>query len=453
MKQSVNPYNQEVLYEFDELRDPEIDRRLQLAQEAFEATRSTTFADRAELMRNVADQLRSESRVYAKTISLEMGKPITQAIAEVEKCAWVCDYYAENAEGHLRAEPIATDADTSYVSYEPLGVILAVMPWNYPFWQVFRFAAPALMAGNVAVLKHASNVMKSAGNIQEIFETAGFQEGCFQNLIVGSEAIEALIRNKIIKAVTLTGSKPAGSSVAATAGREIKKTVLELGGSNALIVFDDAEMESTLETCLEARFQNTGQSCIAGKRLLLQKRIAKEFTARFTDMVSALKAGNPQDKDTYIGVLAREDLAIDLEKQVNESVDMGAKILVGGKRKGSFFEPSLIGGVTPDMPLFREETFGPAIGITVFESEEEAVALSNASDFGLGVSVFTSSAERTARLVPQFNEGAVFVNELVKSDPRLPFGGVKNSGYGRELSRHGILEFVNKKTVFIKNVQ
>ena len=453
MKKSVNPYTREVLYEFDELREPEIDAKLELAQKAFEATRKTSFAERAEMMRKVADELRSQSHFYARTISLEMGKPITQAVAEVEKCAWVCDYYAENAEGHLRAEPIATDADSSYVSYEPLGVILAVMPWNYPFWQVFRFAAPALMAGNVALLKHASNVMKSAGHIEDIFVSAGFPAGGFQNLLIGSEAVATIIGNNIIKAVTLTGSTSAGSSVAEVAGREIKKTVLELGGSNALVVFDDADMESTLETCLQARFQNTGQSCIAGKRLLLHQKIAGKFTERFAEKVSALKSGDPLDKETYIGVLAREDLARDLEKQVNDSLAMGAKLLVGGKRNGTFYEPTLVAGVTEDMPLFREETFGPAIGITIFKSEDEAVSLSNATEFGLGVSIFTSSAERIARLVPRFDEGAVFVNELVKSDPRLPFGGVKNSGYGRELSRQGIREFVNKKTVFIKNVQ
>lgn len=453
MKQSINPYDQALLYEFDELRDSEIDSKLQLAQEAFHIHKATSFSYRAELMRKVADELRNNAKKYARTITQEMGKPITQAVAEVEKCAWVCDYYAEYAGNHLRDEPVATDADSSYIYYEPLGVVLAVMPWNYPFWQVFRFAAPALMAGNVGILKHASNVMKSASNIQEIFENAGFQKGCFQNLIVGSEAIDAIIRNKIVKAVTLTGSLPAGSSVAAAAGKEIKKTVLELGGSNALVVFEDADMESTLETCVQARFQNTGQSCIAGKRLLLQQGVSDEFTKRFREKVSALKAGDPMDEKTYIGVMAREDLARDIEKQVNDSVAMGAKIILGGNRKGTYYEPTIVSEVTPDMPVFREETFGPAIGITIFETEDQAIELVNSSDFGLGVSVFTASAERAARLVPAFNEGAVFVNELVKSDPRLPFGGIKTSGYGRELSRHGIQEFVNKKTVFIKNVR
>jgi succinate-semialdehyde dehydrogenase/glutarate-semialdehyde dehydrogenase len=450
MKKSINPYTNEVLFEFEELGDDQLQLKLDLAQETFLSWKQVSFAKRSESMLKAAGLLKSNSEKYGTIISQEMGKPIAQAIAEVEKCAWVCEYYAEQAENQLKDEVIKTDADKSYVSYEPLGVVLAVMPWNFPFWQVFRFAAPALMAGNVGVLKHASNVMRSAQMIQEVFENAGFPEGCFQNLIVGSDKVESIIKNEIIKAVTLTGSMPAGSSVASIAGSCIKKTVLELGGSNALVVFADADLDKAVETCVLARFQNTGQSCIAGKRLLLHKDIEKEFTDRFVRRVSELKSGDPMDRETYIGVLAREDLARDLEKQVAASVVQGAKIILGGKRKGTYFEPTILKEVTPEMPVFKEETFGPAIGITVFGTDEEAVDLVNLSRFGLGVSLFTHDMERVGHLAPKFDEGAVFVNELVKSDPRLPFGGVKISGYGRELSSHGIREFVNKKTVYIK---
>jgi len=450
MKKSINPYTGELLFEFEELSEDAMEEKVARAETAFEGWKKTTFEARAVLMRKAAADLKKNARDYGRTISLEMGKPISQAIAEVEKCAWVCEYYASNAASQLADEVIATDADRSLVRYEPLGPVLAIMPWNYPFWQVFRFAAPALMAGNVGLLKHASNVMKSANNIEEIFLKSGFPEGCFQNLVVGSEKVGKLLKDRSVRAVTLTGSKPAGASVASLAGSQIKKSVLELGGSNALVVFDDADWQHTLETCLHARFQNTGQSCIAGKRLLLHKDIAAKFTSDFLKAMKGLKSGDPMAEDTYIGVLARKDLAQDLERQVAESVAQGATLLAGGHRKGAYFEPTLVKDVTPQMPMFREETFGPALGITIFGSEEEAIELVNASDFGLGVSVFTNSPKRAERLIPEFYEGAVFVNELVKSDPRLPFGGVKTSGYGRELSTHGIREFVNKKTVYIK---
>mgnify|MGYP000556841126 CR=1 FL=1 len=449
MKKSVNPYNGETIYEFKELNKSQLEDRLKVAHEAFLNWKKTSFSERSELMTKAADELKKNSKKYAAIITNEMGKPISQAIAEVEKCAWVCEYYAENAKTQLRDEIIDTDAAKSYVSYEPLGTILAVMPWNYPFWQVFRFAAPNLMAGNVGLLKHASNVMKSAEMIQEVFENAGFPKGCFQNLIVGTDKIEALIENPIIKAVTLTGSKPAGASVATIAGAQIKKTVLELGGSNALIIFKDADLDKAVETSVKARFQNTGQSCIAGKRLLVHEAIANEFQEKFSMKVRELKSGDPLDEETHIGVMAREDLAEELEKQVNDSVKMGAKIVLGGKRNGTYFEPTILSDVTVEMPVFKEETFGPAIGITTFKNEKEAIELSNNSDFGLGVSIFTKSIESIEKLVTQFDEGAVFVNELVKSDPRLPFGGIKISGYGRELSSHGIKEFMNKKTVYI----
>lgn len=452
MIQSINPYTGETLTKHEEFTSKDIDNALNVAASTFKEWRKMSFEDRAALMKKVAEELRSNSREYAETMTKEMGKPISQSVAEIEKCAWVCEYYAENAETQLSSEEITTDAIKSFISYEPIGVVLAVMPWNYPFWQVFRFAAPALMAGNVGVLKHASNVMMSAKNLEKIFKRAGFPEGCFQNLCIGSDKVEQVIKDDRVKAVTLTGSTAAGSAVAATAGKEIKKTVLELGGSNALVVFEDANLEEAVKVCIQARFQNTGQSCIAGKRLLLQNSIADEFLEKFKKQVEDLKSGDPLKEDTFIGVQAREDLAEDLDKQVRRSVKEGAKIITGGKRKGAYYEPTILTGVTKEMAVFKEETFGPAIGVTTFNTDQEAVDLVNATQFGLGVSIFTRDFKKAQNLVPQFEDGAVFVNELVKSDPRLPFGGTKKSGYGRELSFVGIREFVNTKTVFFKEL-
>lgn len=450
MLNSINPYTLKEVYNTEEFTMNQVNKAIDKAGECFTSWRKRSFSERSRLMNAAAEELKQNKREYAEAITLEMGKPISQSIAEVEKCAWVCEYYAENAKEQLVNKTIKTDAQESYVSYEPLGPVLAVMPWNYPFWQVFRFAAPALMAGNVGLLKHASNVMKSAANIEKVFERAGFPEGCFTNLPISSAKVEDIIKNKKIKAVTLTGSMPAGSALASIAGAEIKKSVLELGGSNALVVFADCNIAATLKTCVQARFQNTGQSCIAGKRLLLHKSIAAEFTNKFVEAVRELKSGDPIDPETYIGPMARVDLAKELEQQLQQSVEQGAKILLGGNRKDAHFEPTVVGDVTPSMSIFKEETFGPLIGITVFETAEEAVKLVNQSDFGLGVSLFTENIEVAKELIPQFEDGAVFVNELVKSDPRLPFGGTKISGYGRELSVDGIQEFVNKKTVYFK---
>lgn len=448
--QSINPYNNKVIAEY-KLHSPEaVEDILLKSEERFRQWRNTGFEHRASLMLKLAKVLNEESENYAKVISEEMGKPISQAIAEVEKCAWVCKYYAENAASQLADEKIETDTDSSFIRYEPLGVVLAVMPWNYPFWQVFRFAAPALMAGNVGVLKHASNVFGSALKIEEAFHKAGFPEHCFTSLLVKSDSVASIIENPDVKAVTLTGSGPAGSAVAKKAGENIKKTVLELGGNNALIVLEDCDMDRTLETCVNARFQNTGQSCIAGKRLLVQDSIADEFVGKLVERVRALKSGDPSDRETYIGTLARQDLAEDLEKQVNDSLNAGAKLEIGGRREGAWYEPTVVSGVTSDMVMFQEETFGPALCVTGFTTIGEAIALSNDSKFGLGVSVFTRDVEKAVKMIPMFEEGAVFVNELVKSDPRLPFGGIKESGYGRELSAIGIREFVNVKTVYIR---
>ena len=449
MLTSINPYTGEKIEKFKELSKSKINKKLKTADKTFKNWKETTFEKRAELMQKLAEELKKNKQEYAKSISLEMGKPITQAIAEIEKCAWVCEYYAENAEKQLQPEKIKTDAKESYVNFEPLGVVLAVMPWNYPYWQVFRFLAPALMAGNVGVLKHASNVMRCAENIEKAVLNAGFPEGCFQNLIIGSKKVEFVLRDERVKAVTLTGSKPAGGAVASVAGEIIKKSVLELGGSNALVVFEDANITETVKTCVQARFQNTGQSCIAGKRLLIHERIYNKFIEEFITQVRELKSGDPLDEETYIGVMAREDLAKDLEEQLIDSKEEGAKVVLGGKRRKAYFEPTVVINVTKKMRIFEEETFGPLISVTSFNNDMHAIDLVNRSKFGLGVSIFTEDIERANALIPQFEDGAVFVNELVKSDPRLPFGGTKESGYGRELSSHGIKEFVNRKTVYI----
>lgn len=448
MIKSINPYTGEEIEKFKELSKSKINKKLKHADKSFEVWRRTPFEERAELMRKLAEELEGNKQSYASDITNEMGKPITQAIAEVEKCAWVCRYYAENAKKLLANKKISTDAHKSYVTYEPIGIVLAVMPWNYPYWQAFRFLAPALMAGNVGVLKHASNVMRCAENIEKAVLKAGFPEGCFQNLIIGSKKVEHVLRDKRVKAVTLTGSKPAGSSVASIAGEEVKKSVLELGGSNALVVFEDASIQETVKTCVQARFQNTGQSCIAGKRLLIHESIYNEFVEAFITEVRELKSGDPTEEDTYIGVLARKDLAKDLEEQLKKSIEEGAKVMLGGKRTKAYFEPTVVINVTKKMTIFKEETFGPLISITSFKTDMEAIDLVNRSNFGLGVSVFTEDFDRASALVSQFDDGAVFVNELVKSDPRLPFGGTKDSGYGRELSEDGIKEFVNRKTVY-----
>ncbi|SFU66473.1 succinate-semialdehyde dehydrogenase / glutarate-semialdehyde dehydrogenase [Pustulibacterium marinum] len=446
---SVNPFNGQLLYEFEELNEPQINQKIEAAHKVHLSWKNTTFSERSILMHEAANVLRNNKEDFGKIITLEMGKPITQAIAEVEKCAWVCEYYAHNAEDFLKNELIETDAIKSYVSYEPLGVVFAVMPWNYPFWQVFRFAAPGLMAGNTAILKHASNVMKCGETIQKVFELAGFPKDVFINLPIKSDKVENIIKNPLVKAVTLTGSKPAGSMVASTAAKEIKKSVLELGGNNAFIVCKDADLEKAVSTAVNARYQNTGQSCIAAKRLLLHEAIADEFLEKYINAIKEKKSGDPLDEETYIGVMAREDLAKELESQVNDSVAKGAKVLLGGKREKAYFEPTVLTNVTEDMPVFKEETFGPVIAVVTFKTLEEAITISNNSDFGLGVSIFTKDIAGFEAHISKFNEGAVFVNDMVKSDPRLPFGGVKISGFGRELSHHGIKEFVNMKTVYI----
>lgn len=424
-------------------------RKVEMAQRVFQ-NRKNNFQQRPkDKIRKVAEILLNEKAEFSKIISSEMGKPLKESIAEIEKSALNCQYYAEHCDEFLKDRNYKTDNYNAVVRYEPLGVILGVMPWNFPFWQVFRFAVPTILAGNTVVVKHASNVPKSAKAIEEIFLKAGFEPGVYQNLSLPSTNVAAIIEHPYIKAVSLTGSEKAGASVAATAAGVIKKSVLELGGSNAFIVLDDADLDDSLEKAMNARFRNAGQSCIAAKRFLVQQGIYERFLEKFIERVKALKMGDPFDPETEIGPLARVDLAMDLEKQVNESVKMGAKLIVGGKRSEAFYEPSVLVDVTSQMPVFSEETFGPLAVIIKFNDFEQAVELSNDSEFGLGVSIFTTNVDEAMKKAHLFEEGAVFFNQLVRSDPKLPFGGVKHSGYGRELSEEGIREFVNVKTIVV----
>ncbi len=448
---SINPYNLQTVAEHRVDTDEEVKAKLELAQRTFLNHRKTSFADRKTKMLAAAEVLRKNTREYAKTLTLEMGKPITEAKAEVEKCAWVCEYYAENAEEFLKSEVIKTEADQSFVRYEPLGVILAVMPWNFPFWQVFRFAAPHIMAGNTAVLKHADNVQGSAKLIEEIFLEAGFAEGTFVNLAIEVPQVEAVLRNPIIKGASLTGSERAGAAVASVCGEEIKPTLLELGGSNAFVVLEDADIKAAAKLGMKSRMLNNAQSCIAAKRFILEKEIAEEFIAAFKEELEALKSGDPMNEDTQVGPLARVDLAESLEKQMKKSIEQGATLVCGGNRTDAYFEPAILNGVKPGMVAFEEELFGPVASMIIAKNADEAIELANNSSFGLGMTIATNDVEKALELGSRVDDGAVFINELVKSDPRLPFGGTKKSGYGRELSKHGIYEFVNAKTVYVKN--
>jgi succinate-semialdehyde dehydrogenase/glutarate-semialdehyde dehydrogenase len=422
---------------------------LEISQKSQLSWCNLSVQNRISFLPQLAKLLLENKEEYATCITTEMHKPISQAIAEVEKCALLCNYYYENAATFLATKNIKTEATESFVTFEPLGVILGVMPWNFPFWQVFRFAVPTIIAGNTVVVKHASNVPKSANLIQEIFEKAGFPKGCYQDLPISSSEVANIIANPIIKAVSLTGSEQAGIAVATEAGKHLKKCVLELGGSNAFIVLEDANLEKAVAIAVTARMQNAGQSCIAAKRFLVHEKIVEEFVTKFKIAIQNLKTGNPLDKETQIGSLARVDLAEELEIQVKKSIQMGAKLIVGGNRKDAFYEPTILTEVTIEMPVFKEETFGPVAAIITFNTLEEAIQLTNQSEFGLGVSVFTQDIDFIKTKISDFNEGAVFINEMVKSDPRLPFGGIKKSGYGRELAEEGIKEFVNVKTVVI----
>ena len=419
-------------------------------ESAYLAWKALPLASRKQTITRIQEKLLTHTEEYASAITTDMNKPLAQSIAEVKKCAALCDYYLSHIDEFLRPQPLQSNWSESYVRLDPLGVLLAVMPWNFPFWQVFRVAIPNLLLGNVLAVKHASNVPTAAALLDEIFqdETLGFP--IYKNLPLASQHVEAIIAHPAMKGVTLTGSEPAGRSVAQCAGKYLKKSVLELGGSAAFIVCEDADLNKAVATAVNARMQNAGQSCIAGKRILVQQSIAKAFIAAFTEKVKALKQGDKYDLTTEIGAMAREDLAIEIEEMVAQSLSEGATLLCGGKRTGAFYEPTVLTDVTPTMRVFKEETFGPVAVITTFQDFEEAIALSNQSDFGLGVAIFSQNVAFVKSQAPRFDEGAVYINEMLISDPHLPFGGIKNSGYGRELSHFGVLEFANIKTVVVK---
>jgi succinate-semialdehyde dehydrogenase/glutarate-semialdehyde dehydrogenase len=450
--QSVNPATGAVLQDYPEHSSLEIAAALSRAEAAFLSWRSVPFAERSVLLRRAGATLRERRDDHAALMTAEMGKTFTAAKAEAEKCALCCDFYAEHAEAFLAPEVVATDASRSLVRYDPLGPVLAVMPWNFPYWQVIRFAAPALMAGNVGLLKHASNVPGCAQAIEAIFQDAGFPRGCFQALMIGSHAVEAVITDPAVRAVTLTGSEPAGMAVAAAAGRALKKTVLELGGSDPFIILEDADIQAAARAAALARCINNGQSCIAAKRFIVVEAVGEAFEDAFLAAMSALRVGDPMDPSTDVGPMARPDLLEELHDQVKRSVHAGAVLRLGGKPlegRGAFYPPTVLTGVRPGMAAFDEETFGPVAAVIRAEDAADAVALANRSSFGLGASLWTKDLRRGEALAAQIESGSVFINGMVKSDPRLPFGGVKRSGYGRELSAFGIREFVNIKTIWI----
>ena len=450
---SINPATGEKLKEFPSLSDADVETKLANAERAFQEHRRTPFAKRAQLMMAAASLLEQEKEKLARIITLEMGKLFSASIDEVMKCARGCRFYAENAERFLADEPAQTDAARSYVRYQPLGAVLAIMPWNFPFWQVFRFAAPALMAGNVGLLKHAANVPQCALAIEEIFCRAGFDEGLFQTLLIESDRVEKLIVDPRVKAVTLTGSDRAGSAVASVAAREIKKSVLELGGSDAFIVMPSADLEEALATGVKARTINTGQSCIAAKRFIVADKIYDDFLRKFVERMRALEIGDPLDETTEIGPLATEAILRGLDAQVQKSIAAGAKLLTGGnriQRAGFFYEPTVLVDVPRESPTYREEIFGPVASFFRVHDEAEAITIANDNVFGLGASAWTSDVNEQELFANELDAGMVFINGMVVSDPRLPFGGVKRSGFGRELGAFGIREFTNTKTVWIR---
>jgi succinate-semialdehyde dehydrogenase / glutarate-semialdehyde dehydrogenase len=449
---SINPATGETLREFSAFSAQQIEQKLQLAADTFRTYRRTSFADRSRMMMRAAEILESEKQQFGRTMTLEMGKPLKAAIGEAEKCAWVCRYYAENAERHLADQVIETNAKKSYVHFQPLGPVLAVMPWNFPFWQVFRFAAPALMAGNVGLLKHSSNVPQCALAIEEIFARAGFPQGAFQTLLIGSGAVENILKDPRVVAATLTGSEPAGRSVASIAGKEIKTTVLELGGSDPFIVMPSANFDVAVTTAVKARTINNGQSCIAAKRFIVADEIYNDFEERFVSEMKSLRIGDPMDESTDIGPLATPQIRDDLVEQVNKAAAAGARVLTGGKKldgPGNFYEPTVLVNVDPSAPVSCEEIFGPVAMLFRVANVDEAIRLADATPFGLGAAAWTNDANEQARFIDEIEAGCVFINGMVASDPRLPFGGIKHSGYGRELAEFGIREFVNIKTVWI----
>ena len=452
--QSINPATGEVVGEYPEATAEDVSRILREARAACDSWRRTAVPGRTAPLRRAGAILRERKEELARLMAVEMGKPLAQGRAEAEKCAWVCDYYAQEAAGFLAPEAIATDASKSYVAFEPLGAVLAVMPWNFPLWQVFRFAAPALVAGNAGLLKHASNVTGCALAIERVLHDAGFPPALFRALLVGSRRVAAVIEAPEVAAVTLTGSTPAGRAVARTAGAALKKTVLELGGSDPYLVLEDADLEPAAETCVASRLINGGQSCIAAKRFIVVEPVRKRFEELFVEKMRAKRMGDPLEEGVDLGPQARRDLRDELHGQVERSVAGGARVLLGAAvppGNGAFYPPSVLTGVAPGMPAYDEELFGPVAAVIGVKDEREAVRVANDSPFGLGAAVFTRDLRRGERIArEELEAGSCFVNSLVKSDPRLPFGGIRESGYGRELSRFGIREFVNVKTVYVK---
>lgn len=451
--ETLNPATGEKIKTFETWKDSELQQALRDVSDAFPSWRDTSFEQRAKLMVKAAIELRDNVDFYAGLITLEMGKPIHQSRAEIEKCAWVCDFYAEKAAAFLADEVLESDAGKSFIAYVPLGTVLAVMPWNFPFWQVFRFAAPSLMAGNTGVLKHASNVPQCALAIEDVFRKAGFPENIFRTLMISASQVKSVIENPGIHAVTLTGSEPAGRQVAATAGGEIKKSVLELGGSDAFVILEDADLEAAASAGVASRFLNNGQSCIAAKRFIVIESVANDFLKLFKLKIEAMKVGDPTQDDTELGPMARLDLRDELDVQVQGSIEQGATAALGCQPMdgpGAYYQPSILDNVVPGIRAYDEELFGPVAIIIRAKDEQDALLIANGSRFGLGGSVWTQDINRGEHFARRMESGATFVNGMVKSDPRLPFGGIKASGYGRELSLHGIREFVNAKTIWIK---
>src|SRR5258705_7775266 len=448
---TVNPATEEVLQTFRELNPQEIEEKIGISKSAFRSHSKTSFEDRARKLQRAAEILDSEKEMLGRLMTIEMGKPIKGAVGEAEKCAWVCRYYAETAKHHLADQLVETNATSSFVRFQPLGPVLAIMPWNFPFWQVFRFAAPALMAGNVGLLKHASNVPQCALAIEEIFREAGFPDGCFQTLLIGSDKVRKVVEDPRVVAATLTGSDAAGRSLASIAGAQVKKTVLELGGSDPFLILPSCDLDKAVQVAVAARGQNAGQSCIAAKRFIVHEKIAPEFEKRFLQRMRGLRGGDPQDDATGLGPVASRQVLEALDKQVRSAREQGATLACGGRRldrPGFFYEPTVLLNAKGTR-AWQEEVFGPAAAVARARDLDHAIALANDTPYGLGSAAFTQDAKEMERLIEDLEAGQVFINGMVKSDPRLPFGGVKASGYGREISQEGIREFVNVKTVWI----
>ncbi len=450
--QSFNPYTEQVMQEFELMAKAEVDGHVDLSRLAFQGWREIPVTERAKHVKRLGDHLRTEKRKYGELMTREMGKPIKEALAEIEKCAWLCDYFAEQAAPFLAPEEIKTEAKKSYVAFEPLGLVLAIMPWNFPFWQAFRFGIPALCAGNVILLKHASNVPATALSIEEAFKAAGFPDHVFKTLLIDAQAALVLIEEDRVDAVSLTGSGQAGEQVGAAAGRKIKKLVLELGGSDPYIVLDDADIEKAARTAANARMVNTGQSCIAAKRFIVMENVAEAFKKVFIARLKELKIGDPMDEITDVGPVAKREILASLREQLRDAREKGAEILQlpHSFQQGLFFSPAVVYNPKANMKVLREEVFGPLATVVVVKSEDEAVRVANDTEYGLGAAVWSRDLNRAERVAARIAAGCIAVNDMVKSDPRLPFGGVKKSGIGRELSHFGLKEFVNVKTVVIK---